>query len=372
MIGLEQKEFMKAYNPKKSAIICLAAGKSQEQIIIKAKSLGYLVAAVDKNPNAPGFKYVDIKICQSTYDADAIIKELDLLKDVYQWVGILNRSSGPPVVTAAKLCEHFNIPGIPIESAQVLVNKDMLRVACSKYDIPSPKYEIYNIDKCETVSCDEFPVVVKPALSLIGKSGISIVRSKKELNSSIKYAIENTINEKIVIEEFLEGPDLSLVSFVKDGKLCSICLLDEINIEREDGTVTGKGFKIHSPGKNNWKLQAHDIAKKIISTFNIERSAFMVSFRVDSKNNLRLMEAHLDLGGDLLIEGVYPKAFPFDFLELSVEMATGNIKCPNDFKIKPVAIFYDEGDDLLTNRGYTIFTADSNQSLEEKILEARV
>ena len=372
MIGLEQKEFMKAYNPKKSAIICLAAGKSQEQIIIKAKSLGYIVVAVDKNPNAPSFRYVDIKICQSTYDADAIIKELDLLKDVYQWVGILNRSSGPPVVTAAKLCEHFNIPGIPIESAQVLVNKDMLRVACSKYDIPSPKYEIYNIDKCETVSCDEFPVVVKPALSLIGKSGISIVRSKKELNSSIKYAIENTINEKIVIEEFLEGPDLSLVSFVKDGKLCSICLLDEINIEKKNSTIAGKGFKIHPLDENNWTLKSHKIAQRIIDTFRIERSAFMVSFRADSKGNLRLIEVHLDLGGDLLIEEIFPKAFSFDFLWLAVEMAAGNAECPNNFNIKPTAIFYDDGDELLTNRGYQVFTADSHQLLEEKILEAEI
>ena len=371
MIGLEQKEFMKAYNPKKSAIICLAAGKSQEQIIIKAKSLGYIVVAVDKNPNAPSFRYVDIKICQSTYDADAIIKELESLKNKFRWIGVLNRSSGPPVITAAKICKHFNIPGVPIESAQVLVNKDKLRIACLEYDIPSPKYRIYDTDKCDVVDSDELPVVVKPALSLIGKSGISVVRSENKLKSSINYAIDNTINKKIIVEEFLEGPDLSLVSFVEDGKLCSICLLDEINIEREDGAVTGKGFKIHSPDKNNWKLQAHDIAIKIISTFNIERSAFMVSFRSDSKNNLRLMEVHLDLGGDLLIEEVYPKAFPFDFLELSVEMATGNIKCPNNFKIKPVAIFYDEGDDLLTDRGYTVFSADSNQSLEEKILEAR-
>lgn len=356
----------------KNAVICLAAGKSQEQIIIKAKNLGYVVVAVDKNPNALSFRYADIKICQSTYDADAIIKELSLLESVYQWVGILNRSSGPPVVTAAKLCKHFNIPGVSIDSAQTLVNKDKMRAACLEYDIPSPKYKIYDIDKCNAVDSNEFPVVVKPALSLVGKSGISVVRSKNKLKPSIKYAIDNTINKAIIVEEFLEGPDLSLVSFVEDGKLCSISLLDEINIEGDDGVVTGKGFKIHSPGKNNWTLQAHDIAKQIISTFDIKRTAFMVSFRSDFKNNLRLMEVHLDLGGDLLIEKVYPKAFPFDFLELAVEMATGNIKCPNNFKIKPTAIYYDDGDELLTDRGYTVFTADSNQSLKDKISEARV
>ena len=363
---------MKSMISNKNAIICLAAGRLQEQVIIKAKNLGYMVIAIDKDTNAPGFKHADLKICQSTYDADAIIKELEPLKNKFRWIGLLNRSSGPPVITAAKIGKYLDIPGVSIESAQILVNKDKLRIACLEYDVPSPKFKIYDIDKCDEVDINDFPVVVKPALSLVGKSGISVVRSKNEFKSSIKYATENTVNGKIIIEEFLEGPDLSLVSFVEDGKLFSICLLDEINIEKEDGYLTGKGFKTHSPDRNNWKLQAHDIAKKIISTFNIDRSAFMVSFRSDSKNNLRLMEVHLDLGGDLLIEEVYPKALPFDFLELAVCMATGNIKLPNNFKIKPTAIFYDQVDDLVSDRGYTVFSADSHQSLEEKILETRV
>jgi hypothetical protein len=363
---------MKITNSNKDAIICLAAGKSQEQIIIKAKSLGYIVVAIDRDQASPGFKYADIKICQSTYDADAIIRELEFLKNEYRWIGVLNRSSGPPVITAARICEYFEIPGISIESAQNLVNKDKLRESCLKYGIPSPTYKIYSTNEREIVFCNKFPIVVKPALSLIGKSGISVVRSKEELNKSIDYAIDNTVNGKIIVEEFLEGPDISLVSFVTDGKLCSLCLLDEINEEKKDGAIVGKGFKTHSKDENDWMLQAHKISTEIISNFKIERSPFMVSFRANSNNVLKLMEVHLDLGGDLLIEEIYPKAFSFDFLELAVEMATGNIRCPNNLKIKPTAIFYDEGNDLLTNRGYKVFTADSNQLLEEIILEDKV
>ena len=355
----------------KDAVICLAAGKSQEQIISKAKSLGYIVVAIDRDQASPGFKYADIKIFQSTYDADAIIKELELLNDEYRWIGVLNRSSGPPVITAAKICEYFNIPGVPIESAQNLVNKDRLRESCLKYGIPSPVYKTYSVDERETVFSNKFPIVVKPALSLIGKSGISVARSKEELQESIDYAIENTINGKIIVEEFLEGQDMSLVSFVAKGKLCSICLLDEINKEQEDGAIVGRGFKTHSKDENDWILQAHKISTEIISNFKIERSPFMVSFRANSSNVLKLMEVHLDLGGDLLIEEVYPSAFPFDFLELAVKMALGKTKCPNNFNIKPTAIYYNEGDGLLTNRGYSVFSADSYQLLDKKITEGK-
>jgi formate-dependent phosphoribosylglycinamide formyltransferase (GAR transformylase) len=356
----------------KDAVICLAAGKSQEPLIAKAKTLGYVVIAIDRDKASPGFQYADIKIYQSTYDADTIIQELESLQNKFRWIGVLNRSSGPPVITAAKICKHFNIPGVPIESAKTLVNKDKLRIACIEYNIPSPKYRIYDIEKCDVVDSDELPVVVKPALSLIGKSGISVVRSKNELKSSINYAVDNTINKKIIVEEFLKGPDLTFVSFVRDGSLCPICLLDEINIEKEDGSIIGKGYKTHSRCENNWMSKASQIAQQIMTIFKIERSAFIVSYRVDSQKNLKLTEVHLDLGGDLLIEEVFPKALPFDFLEFSVHMSVGGKECPSYFDIKPTAIYYDNGDGLLTDKSYMVFTANSDEKLEKLILEANM
>ena len=370
MIGIGLKRYMEVTNLNKFALICLAAGKSQLPVIKKAKSLGYTIVVIDRNREAAGFKFADYKIYKSTHDADKVITELDKLRNKLEWVGVINRSSGPPVITTAKICKHFNLPGVPIESAETLVNKDQMRAACSKRNIPSPNYKIYHTDECNSVNVETLPVVAKPALSLIGKSGVSIVRSKNKIRASIKYAAENTINKKVLLEEFLKGPDLSLVSFVNNGKLCPICLLEEINIENKDGTLFAKGYKTHESDSNNWKHQAYDIAKKIISEFNIERSAFMISFRSDSKNDLKLMEVHLDLGGDLMIEAFYPKALPFNFLKLAVELASGKAKCPVNFNVKPTAIYYNEGHGLLSDRDYKVFTADTNQMLEEEILRA--
>lgn len=371
MIGIKLKKFMKVTKPNKFAVICLAAGKSQLPVIAKAKSLGYTIVAIDQNKDAVGFEHADYKIYLSTYDANKIIKELDKFSNKFEWIGVINRSSGPPVITAAKICKHFNLPGVPVKSAESLVNKDQMRTTCSKKNIPIPNYKIYEVGDCNSIHVDSLPVVAKPALSLIGKSGVSIIRAKDKIDSSIQYASENTINNKILLEEFLQGPDLSLVSFVNDGQLFPICLLEEINIEEKDGTLSAKGYKTYGPDINNWTQQAHDIAQKIILEFNIECSAFMISFRSDSKKNLRLIEVHLDIGGDLMIEAFYPKAFTFDFLKLAVEMAVGRPENQIDLKIKPTAIYYNEGNGLLSDRGYKVFTANTMQILEERILKAR-
>jgi len=370
MIGIEQKKFMKTTEHKNLAVICIAAGRFQLPVILKAKSLGYTIVAIDQNKDAPGFEHADHKIFKSTYDAEQIVTELEKLDNKLKWVGVINRSSGPPVISAAKICKHFNLPGVPVESAQSLINKDQMRIACSKKNIPIPNYNIYEVNNCNSVSSDLLPIVAKPALSLIGKSGVSVIRSKDKIEPSIRYAADNTINNKILLEEFLQGPDFSLISFVNDGQLFPICLLEEINIEKKDGTISAKGYKTCDSGLNNWTQQAHHIAHNIISEFNIQRSALMISFRSDSNKNLKLIDVHLDIGGDLMIEAFYPKAFNFDFLKLAVEMAVGVSRGPLDIKVKPTAIFYNEGDALLADRGYKVFTANTPQILEDKILKA--
>jgi len=113
-----------------------------------------------------------------------------------------------------------------------------------------------------------------------------------------------------------------------------------------------------------------DIAKKIISKFKIKRSAFMISLRPDSNNDLKLIEVHLDIGGDLLIEAFFPKALPFNFLKLAVEMAIGSAKYSVNFKVKPTAIFYKDG--IVSNKGYKILTSTSNKILDKKILNFKI
>ena len=76
----------------------------------EAKSLGYVVVAVDRNPYAAGFKYSDVSINKSTRDTEGIITELDQLLNHYNLVGVINLSAGPPVITAAIICDYYEIP----------------------------------------------------------------------------------------------------------------------------------------------------------------------------------------------------------------------------------------------------------------------
>lgn len=357
---------MKTEIGKKSAVICLAAGKSQLPIILKAKLLGYKIIAIDKDKKAPGFRSADLKIYSSTYNADMIINKLKKFKSKFKFKGVLNRSSGLPVVTTAKICKYFKLPGYSIKSAKILVNKNNMRSALAKKNIPMPKYKTYSIKKYKGNNIKFFPVILKPCLSLKGKRGVTVVRSKNLIKKAILYAEKNTNNKKILKEEYLKGPDLSLISFINKKKLFPVCLLQEINIENKNGTISRKGYRTLKSNKHKWVQQANNIAKKIISKLEINNSAFIVSFRGDNDNNLKLIEVHLDIGGEKLIESFFPKALPFDFLKLAIEMIIDNPIFPTNFKVRPTAILF-KG--TYVSEGHKILTANSNRELDKKIFK---
>lgn len=349
-------------------IICLGAGKSQEMVITTAKGLGYTVVAVDKNPLAPGFKIADIAINKSTYDASAIIQYLNLLEGQYRCAGVINRSSGPPVVVAAKLSERFNIPGVPVNSANTIVNKNLLRQACLRYGIPHPKFYTRPVTEVGHTEELQFPIIVKPGLSLVGKSGITVVRSHANMDAAIKHAVGNTINGEIIFEEYLTGSDIALVSFVQNKKIYPICFLKELNSESDDGTISGCGFRTYPPSEDNaLESSILELSQEIVDIFDINRSAFMASYRVDLSGGAKLIEIHLDLGGDLLIEKLFPHALPLDFITLAVEVAAGSTTPPKHIHVNPTAIFYKKGGDHVSERGAQVIIAESHHDLDNMI-----
>ena len=91
-----------------------------------------------------------------------------------------------------------------------------------KYNIPTAKYEIFSdMNKAfEYVSKQKMPIVIKADGLALGK-GVIIAETYDEAKIAIKSMMEDKVfgdsGNHIVIEEFLTGPEVSVLSFT-DGK----------------------------------------------------------------------------------------------------------------------------------------------------------
>lgn len=105
-----------------------------------------------------------------------------------------------------------------IESSKVF-SKDLMK----RYNIPTADYEVFD-DSHKALeyikSNDQYPVVIKADGLALGK-GVIIAANFNEAQDAVKTIMEDKIfgasGNQIVIEEFIKGPEVSVLAFT-DGK----------------------------------------------------------------------------------------------------------------------------------------------------------
>jgi phosphoribosylamine--glycine ligase len=105
-----------------------------------------------------------------------------------------------------------------IEGSKVF-SKNLMK----KYNIPTAKYEVFsNVEKAmEYLKTAPIPTVIKADGLALGK-GVLICFTREEAYSAVKSIMQDKAfgksGDNIVIEEFLEGPEVSVLAFT-DGKV---------------------------------------------------------------------------------------------------------------------------------------------------------
>ena len=130
----------------------------------------------------------------------------------------------PLVLGAVDELERIGVPcfGPNKRAAIIEGSKAFAKELMKKYGIPTAKYEIFTDESSaiEYIKGQKLPVVIKADGLALGK-GVIIAKDEKEAVSAIKSMMEDKIfgesGAKIVVEEYLEGPEVSVLSFT-DGK----------------------------------------------------------------------------------------------------------------------------------------------------------
>ena len=166
-----------------------------------------------------------------------------------------------------------------IEGSKVF-SKNLMK----KYNIPTAQYEVFD-DMEKALSYLEtapIPTVIKADGLALGK-GVIIAMTRDEAKDAVKSMMEDKIfgasGNNIVIEEFLEGPEVSVLSFT-DGKTVvpMISSMDHKRaLDNDEGLNTG-GMGTIAPNPYYTKEIADECMEKIfiptIEAMNAEGRSF--------------------------------------------------------------------------------------------------
>jgi carbamoylphosphate synthase large subunit len=302
------------------AVISVGAGKSQIALIKSIRDLGYKVVSVDRNPGAAGFKYSNECLTLSTYDGGPIIEALECLKASYDIKGVFTRSSGPPVITTAVLAEHYGLPGATVKAASIVVDKNKLMQVCLDRGISIPRSRRIDESNILEVIRSRLPCVIKPTMGLVGKAGVTLVKSIVEAGPALQAAEAASFTNDVLVEEYVPGNDIGLMSVVFKGRVYPVVLLRELNEFKADGKLLSNGLRMpYSLGEETDEL-IYKLAQSVVDATGIEFSPFLMSCRCKEGGPPTLIEVHLDFGGDGIVDKLFPMSTDFDFIRYVLEV----------------------------------------------------
>ena len=326
---------------KPNAIICIAAGSAQIPIIRAIRDGGFQVVAIDRNEDAEGLQFVNECIILSTLEVELILDRLRTLHDKYNYSGVICRSSGVVLYTAAAIAEEFNLHGLTKPIVSLATEKSQLREYCFYNDIEmvrGTRVKLGNVNNSEL----PLPLIVKPDVPIIGKKNITVIWEEKKMQDAIILASSVSGNRSVEIEEYVEGIDVSVLFHMNRGKSKVITYWDELNALSLDNTITGLGISIPSVISGTIVQQKLDIITSVLaSSFKGVQSLMILSVRIDKQGNIFVIELHADLGGDLIADILFPRACSsFDFFNMAVNASAGNEIGTRSLLFAPTALLY--------------------------------
>ena len=195
-------------------LMILGASILQLPAIEQAKKMGVEVIAVDMNPNAIGFEVEGVtKEIISTIDIDKVL----LAAKRHNIDGIMTLASDMPMRTVAVVAKEMRLVGISEETALKATNKAAMREALKKNGVPIPHFFRISNENEYFKAIDYFKnkqikCIVKPADNS-GSRGVDLISDfidNDSINAAFEYSKQYSRGGEIVVEEYMEGLEVSV------------------------------------------------------------------------------------------------------------------------------------------------------------------
>lgn len=304
-------------------IMILGASILQVPAIEKAIDMGLEVIAVDIDSNALGFKIPDVKKeIISTIDIESVMSAAKK----HNIDAIMTLASDMPIMTVAKVSKKLGLVGVDLDTAIKATNKSKMRESLKSFGVPVPLfYKVDSLDKCikavNKIKDKGYKCILKPADNS-GSRGIVLLPdfNEKTINIAYNYSKNNSRNKIVMVEEFMEGPEVSVETISVDGKCNIIQITDKITTGAPYFVEMGHSQPSQLPDSIKDKIKEITIAAN--KAIGIISGPSHTEIKI-TQNGPKIVEIGARLGGDNITTHLTPLSTGVDMVESCIKIALG-------------------------------------------------
>lgn len=317
-------------------ILIVSGGIEAVDAARRAKEMGYTVVVSDRDHEAPGFAYADSCLIADVYGAAETAAAAERYhRKIRKIDGVICVAADAPV-TVATVAQRLGIAGLSLASAELASDKLAMKRRFSESGVPVPWFaEVQTPQALQRVAIERGRnLVIKPVDSR-GSRGVQRVADVADLDRAFMLARGHSPTDRVMVEEYLEGPQVSTESLIVNGQ-CFTPGFSDRNYEFLERYApffieNGGDLPSHLPQETQAKVKA--VVARAAAALGVT-SGTVKGDIVVHKGEPYIIELAARLSGGFFCTREIPLNTGVDFVGEAIKIALGEPVNTQDFEPK--------------------------------------
>ena len=283
--------------------ILIPGGKLSDWALVNAAhKLGMYVITSGTDTKAPAHQFADKYVPADYSDKEAMLK---LAKDEnIDYMCTCANDFG--MLSTAYVCEQLGLPGHDsYETTWILHHKDTFKPIAKKLGIHSPVSEVFD-DRGQAIEFlrnADRKMIVKPADN-VASHGVSVPETRADIEKSVDFALQNSKNQKIIVEPFIEGFFVPVSSMIINQQVQAF--FTEAYFRYPEGVKEAEefpinyrsnGYQIPSPYADEFSPAIIEDFNKIARELNLVDGKFHCELLITPEHEAWIFDVHRRMSG---------------------------------------------------------------------------
>lgn len=277
--------------------------------------------------------------------------------------GVCTIASDVAAPTVAYVAEQMGLTGNSYEASVKAHDKHRMREALVAAGVDCPAFRVVNgleDERMRGLGDErmrglELPLIVKPT-DRSGSLAVTKVTKEEELEPAVKKALEVSLAHEAMIEEYIEGREISVEMISCRGIHYALQITDKVTT----GAPHFVELAHHQPADLSPEMREHifAITRKALDALGLTEGASHSEYKITTGGRIVVMEIGGRMGGDFIGSDLVRLSTGYDFVEGVIRVALGEIIHPEPKPIGRSSVVFTAPEDVSCSAertGYSIY-----------------
>jgi len=313
-------------------LLIISGGIEAADAARRAKEMGLTVVVSDRDHEAPGFAFADSCLIADVYgSAETAAAAERYSRKIRKIDGVICVAADAPV-TAALVAQRLRLPGLPVHVAELACDKLAMKKCFLSAGVAVPWFaEVRTPQELQRIAVERGrDLVIKPVDSR-GSRGVQRVARVEDLAAAFALARAHSPSERVMVEQYLEGPQVSTESLIVNGRCFTPGFSDRNYeyLERYAPFFIENGGDLPSHLPAEIQAKTCDLAARAASAMGITQGTVKGDI-VIHKGEPYMIELAARLSGGFFCTREIPLNTGVDFIGAAIKIALGEPVAPEE------------------------------------------